>query len=278
MTAIHKKRSRQEPGNYTLISLTSVVCKTTERFVTGRLITLENEQQGYRNKRSCLTSLLDFFAQVIDTYDTNNNKAADIVSLDFQKTFDKVPHERLMLKVNANGIQGDEARWIRNWLAGRRQRVFINQSYSKRAPVTSDAPQGSVFGPLLFLIYKNDLDSNIISKMSKFADDIKLYHRARNHDDKMERQEDINILVEWANKWQMSFNIDKCSVMHIGRNNMQSNYNMSNQQLPTTDQQLDLGIIITKGLKWLKQTEKSCKTANRVLGFIVRNFSYKTKN
>ena len=93
----------------------------------------------------------------------------------------------------------------------------------------------------------------------------------------MELLEDINKLVEYANKWQMSFNADKCSVMHIGHNNMQSNYNMSNQQLPTTDQQRDLGIIITKHLKWQKQTEKSCKTANRVLGFIARNFRYKNK-
>ena len=88
----------------------------------------------------------------------------------------------------------------------------------------------------------------------------------------MELQEDINKLVEWDNKWQMSFNVDKCSVMHIGHNNMQSNYNMSNQQLPTTDQQQDPGIIIAKELKWRKQTEKSCKTANRVLEFIALQF------
>ena len=93
----------------------------------------------------------------------------------------------------------------------------------------------------------------------------------------MELQEDTNKLVEWANKWQMSFNVDKCSLMHIGHNNMQSNYNMSNQQLLTTDQQLDLGIIITEDLKWQTPTEKSCKTANRVLKFIAGNFRYKNK-
>ena len=93
----------------------------------------------------------------------------------------------------------------------------------------------------------------------------------------MELQEDIKKLVGWANTWQMSFNIDKCSMMHILHNNVQNNYNMSNLQLPTTDQQRDLGIIITKDLKWQKQTEKSCKTANRVLGFIARNFRYKNK-
>ena len=149
---------------------------------------------------------MDFFVQVIDTYDTNNNKAVDLVYLDFQKAFDKVPHERLMVKVNANGIQGDTARWIRNWLAGRRQQVCINQSYSNWAPVTSGVPQGSVLGPLLFLIYINDLDTNIVGKILKFADDTKLCHRARNPDDIMELQEDIHKLADWANKWQMSFN------------------------------------------------------------------------
>ena len=90
--------------------------------------------------------------------------------------------------------------------------------------------QGSVLGPLLFLVNINDLDTNIVSKMSKFADDTKLCLRARNPDDLMELQEDIINLVEWANWWQMNLNVDKCSLMHIGHNNMQGNYNMSNQQ------------------------------------------------
>ena len=140
-----------------------------------------------------------------------------------------------MVKVTAHDIQGDAARWIQNWLAGRHQRGCINQSYSNWVPVTSGVPQGSVLGQLQFLIYINHLDINIVSKMSKFADDTKLCHRARNPDDIMELQEDINKLVEWANKWQMSFNVDECSVMHIGHNYMKSNYNMSNQQLPTTN-------------------------------------------
>ena len=155
-----------------------------------------------------------------------------------------------MVKVNAHGVQGDSARWNRNWIAGRRQRVCINQSYSNWAPVTFGVAQGSVLGPLLFLIYINDLDTNIVSKMSKFADDTKLCHRARNPDHIVELQVDINKRVEWANKWQRSFNVDKCSVVHIEHKNMESHYNMSNQQLPTTDQQWYLGIIITNDLKW----------------------------
>ena len=101
----------------------------------------------------------------------NHNKAVDLVYLYSQKAFDKVPHERLRAKVNAQGIKGDAARWIRNWLARRRQRVCINQAHSDWTPVMSGVPQGCVLGTMLCLIYINDLDKNIISKISKFADD-----------------------------------------------------------------------------------------------------------
>ena len=111
--------------------------------------------------------------------------------------------------------------------------------------------------------------------MSKFADGTKLCHRARNPDEIMELQEDINKLEY---KWQMSFNVDKCSVTHIGYNNMQSNYNMPNQQLPTRNRSTaGSRNHITKDVKWQKQTEKSYKTSNRVLGFIARNFRYTNK-
>ena len=98
------------------------------------------------------------------THMTDNNKAVDLVYLNFQKVYDKVPQERLMLKFNAYGIQGVASRWIRDWLTGHRQHVCTNQSYSNLATVTSGVPQSSVLGLLLFIIYTNDLDTNIASK------------------------------------------------------------------------------------------------------------------
>ena len=166
-----------------------------ERLIKGKIIThlegnnqIGDSQHGFRSKRSCLTSLLDFFAHVIDTYDTGNNKAVELIYLDFRKAFDKVPHERLLVKVAAHGIQGSAARWIRNWLAGRRQSVCINQTFSSWTPVTSGVPQGSFLGPLLFLIKFNDLDNGIVSKISKFADDTKLCHSSRNPEEVLELQ------------------------------------------------------------------------------------------
>ena len=108
------------------------------------------------------------------------HKAVDLIYLDFQKAFDKVLHERLLVKVMTHGIQGSAARWIRNWLEGRRQRVCINQTFSSWTPVKpGGVPQGSVLGPLLFFIYINDLDNGIVSKISKFANDTKLCHSSR---------------------------------------------------------------------------------------------------
>ena len=95
----------------------------------------------------------------------------DIVYLDFQKAFDKVPHQRLLLKLKAHGIGNGIINWIEQWLIDRRQRVVVDGEASNWKSVLSGVPQGSVLGPILFLIYINDLDAEITSKVLKFADD-----------------------------------------------------------------------------------------------------------
>ena len=178
--------------------------------------------------------------------------------------------------MHMHGIQGDAARWIRNRLTGMRQRVCINQFYINWAPVTSGIPQGSVLVPLLFLIYKNNLDTNIVSKMFKFSEDTKLYNRARNSDDIMELQEDINKLVECSNKWQMSFNMDKIMFCYTHRTQQRAKQ-LQHIQSTVAENRSTAGSWNHhhKGLKWQKQTERSSKTENKVLGFIARNFRYK---
>ena len=132
-------------------------------------------------------------------------------------------------------------------------------------------PQSSVLGPLLFIIYINDIDNGIVSKISKFAYDTRLCHYSRRPDEVLELQEGFNRLVDLANIWEMNFSVDKCAVMHIDHNNIEHNCTMANPQLIATEEQRDLGITITKDLKW----QKSCKTANKVLGFIASVFNYK---
>ena len=130
----------------------------------------------------------------------------DLIYLDFQKESDKVPHERLMLKVASLGIRGNLQHWIRSWLSGRRKRVCIGRACSEWVPVTSGVPQGSVLGPVLFLIYVNDIDTGIItSRISKFADDTKLCKRVDKPELQLQLQEDINKLAEWSDRWMMPF-------------------------------------------------------------------------
>ncbi|KAF2362080.1 Reverse transcriptase domain [Trinorchestia longiramus] len=175
-------------------------------------------------------------------------------------------------------VGSNYSRWMRNWLTGRTQRVVIHDETSDPALVTSGVPQGSVLGPLLFIIYINDLDVGIISKINKFDDDTKLCHRAFTERDRATIQSDLNRLQKRTETWQMSFNIEKCSVMHVGANNRHFQHTMYNIPIETVQQQRDLGVIVTENLKHDKQVEKGVKNASRILGFIARNFEYKSKN
>ena len=124
----------------------------------------------------------------------------DVVYLDFQKAFDKVPHQRLLLKLKAHGIANDVINWIEKWLTQRRQRAIVVGEILNWKSVLSGVPQGSVLGPILFLIYINDLEDDISSKVLKFADDTKLFRKVTNVTDKQSLQDDLDKLVKWSEK------------------------------------------------------------------------------
>ena len=169
----------------------------------------------------------------------DDGSPVDVVYLDFQKAFDKVPHQRLLLKLKAHGIGNDVINWIEEWLTHRRQRVIVDGEISNWKSVLSGVPQGSVLGPILFLIYINDLEDDISSKVLKFADDTKVFRKVTNVTDKQRLQEDLDKLVKWSEKWQMLFNFGKCKCIHIGHGSMDEEYKMGDAVLGRTTQEKD---------------------------------------
>ena len=279
---IFKKGSKDSPGNYRPISLTSIIGKILESIIADKIIDhlesnnlIMNSQHGFRHNRSCLTNLLDFFHTMFSIYD--KTRAIDILYLDFQKAFDKVPHRRLMAKIRALGIVGKVADWIEDWLSNRKQRVVINGVSSEWTNVTSGVPQGSVLGPLLFIIYINDIDAGLVSKIAKFADDTKLGIDATDKVAIQQLQSDLKKLGEWSEKWQMPFNVSKCKVMHIGYKNQNAQYSLLGKKIESTNQEKDLGVLISNDLKFSKQCIEVEKKAQKLLGYIKRQFRNKNK-
>ena len=231
VTPIYKKGDRTSPGNYRPISLTSVVGKLLEAIIRDKIVGyLENHslirdsQHGFRNKRSCLSNLLTFYNDLFFAHDAS--RSLDIVYLDFQKAFDKVPHNKLMFKIKQLGIDGNVHKWIENWLSNRQQRVVINGYASGWAPVTSGVPQGSVLGPILFIIYINDIDVGLNNFISKFADDTKIGNSIITDRDRMSLQDDLRKISEWSERWEMPFNVNKCHILPVGTRNQKSEYEM----------------------------------------------------
>ena len=278
---IFKKGDKSKVENYRPVSLTSLACKVLESIIKDKLINfleennlIGNTQHGFRKGRSCLTNLLHFLDFATESFD--KRKQLDVSYLDFSKAFDKVPHKRLVLQLKRHGIDGKTLNWIENWLSGRQQRVLLNGNKSQWKDVLSGVPQGSVLGPLLFLVFVNTIDDDVDSKVLKFADDIKIFKVIEGKQDQDIFQADLDKLVEWAETWQMKFNIDKCKVMHIGRVKTNTMYTMGGQQLKQIEKEKDLGVIINNKISSSDQVLEARKKALRMLGAIYRNVTYKS--
>ena len=149
---------------------------------------------------SCETRLIEATHDWTDILNKGKGQI-DIILLDFRKAFDAVPHHRLPMKLCMYGITGKPHRWIEDFLGNRTQEVVVNGSKSEREMVNSGVPLGTVFGPLLFLIYINDIESQITSSIYLFVDDSALYRPIYSESDSISLQEDIFKLQKWASTW-----------------------------------------------------------------------------
>jgi hypothetical protein len=284
ITPIFKKGQKTLASNYRPVSLTSVPCKILEGLIKDEMMEhltinrlLNSSQHGFIPGRSCATNLTVFMDKVTKIIDEGSS--ADIFYLDFAKAFDKVPHERLIVKLEAKGVTGKVKRWIREWLQNRSQCVVVGEKSSETCEVESGMPQGTILGPPLFTIHIDDIDIEMLlaDLAVKFADDTKGVKKISSEENRKELQQVFNNLYEWSQRWGMEFNIPKCKIMHVGRGNPGYKYSIDGQELVEVDEEKDIGVIVQKNLKPGKQCEKAANMAAAVLRQIERNFHYRDK-
>ena len=218
ISAVFKKGDRNKAENYRSVSLTSVACKLLEHIICRHLRNhlerhniLTDRNHGFRSGYSCETQLITTLHDLFDSYDAR--KQTDVVILDFSKAFDTVPHNKLLHKLDHYGIRGPIHKWLTNFLTKRKMRVVLEGEASGKATVDSGVPQGTVLGPLFFLCHINDLPEAVKSKVRLFADDCLLYRKINTPQDHITLQEDLRHLEDWAKKWGMHFNAQKCYIL-----------------------------------------------------------------
>ncbi len=278
---LFKKGSRMAPNNYRPVSLTSQICKLMERLILDVLwkhIHKNNliscHQHGFQERCPCVSQLLECLQDWMDGIDARDG--VDVVYLDFAKAFDSVPHTRLLNKLHNLGIRGQIHSWITSFLSNRRQRVILRNGASNWVEVTSGVPQGSILGPVLFLLYVNDLPDVVCSTAKMFADDTKLYSRVHEWQDCQQMQYDLNKLSVWSRNWLLRFNASKCVVLRI-KAAIDYAYTLNGTYLDEVDSQKDLGVIISNDLMPSKHIIDITKKANSRIFMVKRCFSGLTK-
>ena len=280
VTPIHKKGLKDKVENYRPISLTCTCCKLLEHIVHSHIskyleinkILLKN-QHGFRQNHSCSTQLISALHDFC--YSLNNKRSVCVAVFDFSKAFDTVPHNLLLSKLHYYGICGNVHKWITAFLTSRLQRVVLNGSNSDWLSVISGVPQGSVLGPLLFLLYINDIALGVESTVRLFADDLIVYREISSENSHTLLQNDIDKLFNWSQKWSMKFNSSKCNMILLTKVKKPNKpqYKLGNDNLLYTDSFTYLGVTISSQLNWSDHINSVYVKATRALNFIKRNLS-----
>ena len=271
---IFKDENRALIEQYLPIKLLCSVSKVLEKLIFDELYEivktkLEESQHGFRMHRSVVTQMLLFLDLLYNEFDEKDNEIF-VLYLDFKKAFDTVPHDLLINKVENLGVGGNFLKIVASYLSNRKQYVKVNDSESETVPVTSGVPQGSLLGPLLFIIYINDLPQQT-SKCSAFgyADDFKLVST-----NPANIQSDLEKIEKWCHNNKMQLNESKCHILPIKVNEKNWHSSILNSKtLSNKSEQKDLGIIMATKLSWKANIKKRCSKAWKAFYFLKRNIS-----
>lgn len=272
------KGDRSDVSNYRPISLTSVACRVMESILKSYLVDhlisnnlISPAQHGFMTSRSTVTNMLHCINEWSSHVDQRGS--VDVLYIDIAKAFDTVSHEKLMYKLEKYGISGKFLSWIGAFLRDRTQRVKTGEQYSEYSRVSSGVPQGSVLGPILFLVYINDLTDVLRScSVSIFADDSKIYFKADNEEDVYRMQSDIDRVLLWCDRWQLSIAVTKCNILHIGRANRKNVFSMGETVIPSVGAVRDLGITVTENLSFTLHISNISKAAFARSNLLLRSF------
>lgn len=284
ITALFKKGDKKYAGNYRPVSLTCILCKLLENIVRENMIEhmqkyklFSDKQYGFISGRSTVLQLLVVLDEWTEMLDAGGS--IDVAYCDFMKAFDKVSHSRLLHKLKVYQFGDSYINWIKCFLNGRTQRVIINGEPSQWKPVTSGIPQGSVLGPMLFVLFINDLPEVLPNRsdLYLYADDTKIYRNIKTDHDRDLLQEDIYSMHQWSEKWLLKFHPDKCKTMTIGKTNLEERqYKLkdSYDYMDKSAAEKDVGVIVDDKLSFVKHIAEKVNKANSICGAIRRSFEY----
>jgi len=282
---------RSDPRNYRPISLLPIISKIFETLINTSIVNHLNSQNlfsdyqyGFRSGRSTADILTVINERIYRSLNASGETRA--VALDISKAFDKVWHAGLMLKLTGYGVQGSLFDIIKSFLLDREIKVVLDGQSSKAYSVNAGVPQGSVLGPTLFLVFINDLPDNILSKLAIYADDTTIYSPLESSVDLFDRVElagelelDLRTVVEWGEKWLVSFNAAKTKLLSVNRfkEPFLPSVSMNGLQLPESDHAKLLGLTLTNTFSWNQYIEDIARAAARKVGSLYRARGYLTE-
>jgi len=282
VTPIHKKNSKQLISNYRPISLLPICGKVFEKIVFNQLYSyltrnnlITNKQSGFRPNDSTTNQLLDLVDTIHQSFDANNPLEVRAVFLDLSKAFDKVWHEGILFKLKQNGVSGKLLDLFASYLNNRKQRVVLNGSTADYEDVKSGVPQGSVLGPLLFLIYINDLEDNIKSQIRFFADDTMLFSIVKDPNiSANDLNQDLETIQQWATQWKMKFNPDPSKpatelLFSVKRNSPDHPpLYFNGKVIKEVDEHKHLGVILDSKLSFKSHINDKINKTKKIIGTI----------